>query len=68
MNIRKVFNTLVANVTCGYLSNVLLTVAMPSELGILVYIDFKSRETSMAYLRIPRSSVLFYEVVCAFHV
>lgn len=68
MNIRKVFNTLVATVMCGYLSNVLLTVAMPSELGRLVYIDLKSRETSMTYLRIPRSSVLFYDVVCAFHV
>ena len=50
-----IFNTLVATVSCGYLPNALLTVAKPFELGILVYSDLKSRETSMASLGITRS-------------
>ena len=52
MNARNVFNTLVATVSCGHLSNVLLTVVKLSELSILVYSD--SKETSMAFLSINR--------------
>ena len=53
MNARNVFNTLVDTVSGGHLSNVLLTVAKPFELGILVNSD--SKETSMPSLSINRS-------------
>ena len=67
MSAGKTGNTLVATTSCWYLLHALLTAAMPSELGILVYCALTLREWSMASLGSVRSFVLFIKSFVFFY-